>query len=185
MLFQESDAKRIESILVDAATSAETIDRSWRAENDDSPVSWTALAITNPRGVMEFVVVTGVEDDAAAVPPLPVPSHRHLLGNSPFEMWAFDRGTYRFLAVNEATAREHGYSEEELRAMRVLDLWPWEEAPRLLEVITEMASGQNTRRRAWHRRKDGTVFEVESEAVVTEAAGRPVCLVLSQPAEGP
>ena len=181
-LFRESDAKKIESIVVEGTKGGETVDHSWHMENEDFCIWWTALTITDPSGAAEFVVVTGVEDEAGAESLSARPSHSRLLGSSPFEMWAFDRGTYKFLAINEAAAREHGYSQDELRSMRVLDLWPWEEAPRLVEVITELASGENTRRCGRHRRKDGTVFDVESEVMAAESDGRPVCLVLSHAA---
>ncbi len=182
-LFEESDLTKVESIIADGTKRATTTHCSWRA-GSDSRVSWTALAIRNPSGVLEFVVVTGVEDEGGAEPPSARPVHDCLLSTSPFEMWAFDRGTYEFLAVNEATAREHGYAPDELRSMRVLDLWPWEEAPRLIRVVTELTSEQTIRQRARHRRRDGTLFAVESEAVATESAGQPACLVLSQPAGG-
>jgi len=179
-LFQQRDAQRIESILADGAKNGETADQSWHAETDDKPILWTVLIIANPSGVMEFAVVTGVEQEASPERISSRPSYSRLLGSSPFEMWAFDRATYRFLAVNEAAAREHGYSQGELRSRRVLDIWPWEEVPRLVVVVTELASGQSARRCGRHRRKDGTVFHVESEAVAAESDGQPVCLVLSQ-----
>jgi PAS domain S-box-containing protein len=177
-LFPESDAREIEGAIADGLNAGETTHRSWRS--DTASISWTALTIRSPSGIVEFVVVTGVEGEAPTEPVSGRLSHDRLLGSSPFEMWAFDRGTYEFLAVNGAAAREHGYSPDELRSKRVLDLWPWEEAVPLVKALTEMVSGQTTRHRVRHRRKDGTLFDVESEAIAAESAGRPVCLVLSQ-----
>ena len=182
LLFQESDAEKIESVLADGRTaSGQATERSWNAPGADLDTSWSALAIPNPGGVIEFVLLTGVPDESSTAPPSTRTSHSRLLANSPFEMWAFDRGTFRFLAINEATAHDYGYSQDELRSMRVLDVMPWEDVPRLIEMVTELGSG--TRQRLRHRRKDRNLFEVDAEVVATESAGRPVCLVLSQAAD--
>ena len=68
--------------------------------------------------------------------------------------------------------------------MRILDFSVSDEVPRLVEMVTELGPGQHGKGRWQHRRKDGTVFEVEADVVAMESAGRPVCVVLSRIAPG-
>ncbi len=80
----------------------------------------------------------------------------------------------RLLEVNEAYCRMSGYSEDELLAMRVSDLeaaeTPADIATRMQKVI---AQGQE-RFDTWHRRKDGSIFEVEVSGQHKRAEGEQV-----------
>src|SRR3989442_12286488 len=51
----------------------------------------------------------------------------------PESMWVFDRGTLRFLAVNDATVRRYGYSRDEFLSMTVEDIRPAEAGSILLK----------------------------------------------------
>jgi hypothetical protein len=175
---------KIEDVLADGRAGARSVTGyGWITAGEEVDVSWSALTIPNPCGSVEFVVLTGVRKEPAP-PPILGPGHATLIGDTPFEMWAFDRGTYGFLAVNDAIAGRYGCSAAQLRSMRILDLLPWKEVPRLVAMVTELGSAEN-RTGLWrHRRVDGTELEVEDDILATESLGRPVCLVLSRAAAG-
>src|SRR5438552_7777243 len=57
--------------------------------------------------------------------------YRLLFDSNPLPMWVFDRETRRFLAVNEAAIAHYGFSREEFLAMRIDDIRPPQELPRV------------------------------------------------------
>ena len=67
----------------------------------------------------------------------------------------------RLLEVNEAFCRMSGYSESELLAMQIRDLVASETADQTVARIRAMMAQSEGRYEARHRRKDGTVFDVE------------------------
>ncbi len=67
----------------------------------------------------------------------------------------------RLLEVNEAYCRMSGYSEQELLSMRVCDLEANESAEETAAHIEEVRASGEARFESRHRRKDGTVFDVE------------------------
>jgi PAS domain S-box-containing protein len=96
---------------------------------------------------------------------------------SPTPMWLYDTETLAFLAVNDAAIRHYGYSREEFLAMTIKDIRPPEEIPRLLADVADPGSpSANT----WHhRRKDGSLIDVEITAGRIDFEGRAAALVVS------
>ena len=76
-------------------------------------------------------------------------------------MFVFDRETLEYLDVNDAAIKNYGYSRDEFLRMKISDIRPAEDVPRLMKVLgrhslTISALG------VWkHRRKNGEIFEVE------------------------
>jgi len=104
--------------------------------------------------------------------------YRLLFENNPMPMWVIDAETLDFLAVNDAAVRHYGYSREEFLSMRTTDIRPVEEVPRLLEAVKNTAKLGSEG--GWkHRKKDGTIIEVEVSTHKIEFQGRPAKLVLS------
>ncbi|MDB6109690.1 MAG: hypothetical protein JWR69_1440, partial [Pedosphaera sp.] len=95
--------------------------------------------------------------------------YRILFHRNPLPMWVYDVQTLAFLAVNEAALRHYGYSREEFLSMTILDIRPPEEVPRLKEILPGSPAEPDPRNSGvWrHRKKDGTIIEVEvwSEAL--------------------
>jgi diguanylate cyclase (GGDEF)-like protein/PAS domain S-box-containing protein len=87
--------------------------------------------------------------------------YRLLFLNNPIPMWLFDPSTLRFLAVNEATIRQYGYSEQEFMSMTIADIRPPEDVPTLLEFTATPAKGLQDGTQWRHRKKDGTIINVE------------------------
>jgi len=87
--------------------------------------------------------------------------YRSLFESNPNAMWVCDCETLAFLAVNDAAVRHYGYSHDEFRAMSIKDIRPPEDIPALVEDIdkTNDALGSITEWR--HRKKNGTLIDVE------------------------
>jgi hypothetical protein len=104
--------------------------------------------------------------------------YRVLFEASPFPAWAFDIETLAFLAVNDATVRHYGYSRQEFMRMTVRDLHPPGDAdfPEERPAASGRASGRDTHQ-VRHRRKDGSILEVEATARSVVFRGRPARIV--------
>jgi diguanylate cyclase (GGDEF)-like protein/PAS domain S-box-containing protein len=81
--------------------------------------------------------------------------------SNPIPMWVFDRNTLRFLAVNRAAIRQYGYSEAELLGMTIAEIRPEETIPALMHDVEQRRRGLQEREGWKHRRKDGTIIDVE------------------------
>jgi two-component system cell cycle sensor histidine kinase/response regulator CckA len=106
--------------------------------------------------------------------------YRMLFDASPMPMWVYDADTLRFLAVNEAAVRHYGYTRAEFLAMRILDIRPREDVPRLLDNVNSEGGPGSPRPDTWrHRRKDGSIIDVEISAGRITLEGRRAALVLA------
>ncbi len=109
-----------------------------------------------------------------------VEEHRTLFENNPFPVWVYDSYTLRFLAVNEATVREYGYTREEFLKMTLLDIQPPEESKRLIAAV-EANKEIGLVIEDWrHRRRNGSVFDVEISAQTIDFRGRAARIVLAR-----
>src|SRR5438309_4044738 len=104
--------------------------------------------------------------------------YRLLFQSNPEAMWVYDCDTLRFLAVNAAAVQRYGYSEHEFLAMTVRDIRPASESVRFEETLHNDTGGTFTGFR--HRRKDGTLIDVDIESQPITFAGRPARLVLAR-----
>jgi diguanylate cyclase (GGDEF)-like protein/PAS domain S-box-containing protein len=104
--------------------------------------------------------------------------YRVLFDGNPLPMWVYDRETLRFVAVNDAAVRHYGYSKEEFLRMRISDIHPPEDIPIMEEAIAGLppASSSRTFR---HRKRDGTVFNVEVTSFEFLTGGRLARLVIA------
>ena len=87
--------------------------------------------------------------------------YRLLFNANPHPMWVFDRKTLRFLTVNDAAIRRYGYSLNEFLFMTVRDLFPPEEMPRFAAIVDPDHARVISRELWKHRKKDGTIVDVE------------------------
>lgn len=105
--------------------------------------------------------------------------YRRLFEATPVPMWIYDLESLKFVAVNDATVRNYGYSREEFLAMSILDIRPEEERERLKQVVSAYRGGQPHRNDIWrHRRKDGSILFVEVYAHTVSLRGRTGVLVV-------
>ena len=122
-------------------------------------------------------------DDAPAPSPQTVMAsaevYRQLFSASPRAMWVYEVDSFRFLAVNDAAVRQYGYSREEFLAMTIADIRPPEQVPMVHEVAREVGNKGYTDSGSWrHRRKDGSIIEVEITSHAIDFGGRLARLVL-------
>ena len=101
--------------------------------------------------------------------------YRLLFERNPQPMWVYDLESLAFLAVNEAAIRHYGYSTEEFLRMTIRDIRPAQDIPAMLENVSRELSRLERR----HRRKDGTLIDVEVTTNNLDWAGRPAKLVLA------
>jgi formate hydrogenlyase transcriptional activator len=93
---------------------------------------------------------------------------------NPLLMMAFDVETLAIIAVNEAAIGHYGYSREEFLAMTVKDIRPPDEIDRLLDALRTGDRGINGPFPGRHRKKDGTLFEVEVYSQRTRLGSRTI-----------
>jgi two-component system, cell cycle sensor histidine kinase and response regulator CckA len=111
--------------------------------------------------------------------------YQALFDRNPFPMWVYDIETLRFLAVNAAAVEQYGYSRPEFLEMTLKDIRPPAEVERLLGHVSDLNAGRGEAS-SWstdewrHRRKDGTVFEVEIRATTLPTEWARARLVIAQ-----
>lgn len=87
--------------------------------------------------------------------------YRLLFESNPLPMWVFDSKTLEFLAVNEAAIRHYGFSRQEFQAMNLADIRPEEDVPAILKATEHPITGLRQAELWRHRKKDGTIIDVE------------------------
>jgi PAS domain S-box-containing protein len=104
---------------------------------------------------------------------------RLLFDDSPQPMWVYDRETLRFVDVNQTAVAKYGYSRAEFAKMRITDIRPPEEVPRLLELIHKLPHVYRSSTEWRHRRRDGSVIDVDIASHNVTLSGRAATLVVA------
>jgi hypothetical protein len=112
--------------------------------------------------------------------------YRLLFERNPLPVWLFDPRSLRILAVNDTFTHLYGYSRDELLAMKLTDLKVPEEIPDMVARLRRGADGAAPLadgNRPWrgtkkHRKKDGSLFDIEVTSHAVMADGRPVRLAI-------
>ena len=104
--------------------------------------------------------------------------YRLLFESNPQPMWVYDLTTLRFLAVNDAAVRHYGYSRADFLDMTIKDIRPPEDVS-LLESFLAAEGSELAEAGEWrHRKKDGTVINVEITSSRLTFGGRAAEFVL-------
>jgi len=99
--------------------------------------------------------------------------YRLLFESNPQAMWVYDLTTLRFMAVNDAAVNHYGYSRAEFLDMTIKDIRPSEDV-KLLEEYLASDNAQVEQAGEWrHRKKDGTIINVDIRSNRLTFAGRP------------
>jgi two-component system, cell cycle sensor histidine kinase and response regulator CckA len=106
-------------------------------------------------------------------------SYDLLFEKHPTPMWVFDVESLRFLAINEAAIQQYGYSRDEFLSMTIRDIRPTEDISALLDNVAQLSTGLEKGGRWRHRRKDGSLIEVEIISHDLEWAGQRARLVFA------
>ncbi len=100
---------------------------------------------------------------------------------NPLPMLVFDLDTLQFLNVNEATIKHYGYSRDEFLSMTLKDIKLAEDIPEM-EVLLEhdrlmkRTNGLGVFR---HRKKDGSIINVDIQANFIEYKGKPAKVIIA------
>jgi len=105
--------------------------------------------------------------------------HRKLFDNNPHPTWVYDRETLRFLAVNSAAIKKYGYSGDEFLGMTIKDIRPPEDVPAVLETVRNIKDGGENVGLWRHRRKDGSLIDVEITSYALNFSGRPAEVIVA------
>ncbi|MEP7302033.1 MAG: PAS domain S-box protein [Caldimonas sp.] len=123
--------------------------------------------------VMERAAVTEQLRDSES-------QYRLLFAAHPLPMWVHDVDTLRFLAVNDSAIANYGYSKEEFLAMTLRELRS-PEGVALPDRYLACRPPAGATVATWeHRRKDGSLIDVEASESTILFGGRPARLVLAQ-----
>ena len=105
--------------------------------------------------------------------------YRLLFDDSPQPMWVCDQETLAFLEVNEAAVRHYGYSRQEFLGRTLREIRPPEDVSAFEGYLSQRGHSDHyavaTRR---HRKKDGSVIDVEVYSYDLNFAGRPARVAL-------
>jgi len=104
--------------------------------------------------------------------------YRLLFESNPQAMWVFERDTLAFLAVNHAAVQQYGYTEEEFLGMTIADIRPAEDVPALLADVRQQTPTLHSDGPWRHRKRDGTMINVEITAHPISFEGRNASLVM-------
>ncbi|HEV3163726.1 MAG TPA: EAL domain-containing protein [Isosphaeraceae bacterium] len=105
-------------------------------------------------------------------------SYRLLFEGNPHPMWVSDAQSLRFLAVNEAAIRHYGHSAEEFVHLSVPDLLLPLDVPAFMESVPAPRPAYNLTGVRKHRKKDGTIIDVDITTSLVPFQGREALLVL-------
>lgn len=98
----------------------------------------------------------------------------------PFPIWVFDATTLKVLAANGPAPGHYGYSREEFLSLGMPDLIAPEDLPRFKEFFRQRSTVNGPPFPVRHRKKDGTIFDVELFLHDTVWKGQPARHALAQ-----
>jgi PAS domain S-box-containing protein len=110
--------------------------------------------------------------------------YRLIFDGNPIPMWVFDHDTLALLEVNDAAIQHYGYSREEFLGVTMRDIRPAEDVPAMLEYLRQLlVAGTPVRMGSagvWrHRKKDGTLIDVEAKWCPISFHGRAASLSMA------
>jgi two-component system cell cycle sensor histidine kinase/response regulator CckA len=102
-----------------------------------------------------------------------------LFAHNPLPMWVFESETMQVLQVNDAALRHYGYDRMEFLHLNTCDLHPAEEAGTFLAAFQNVTSEEQRAGQWRHRRKDGSLIDVEMFLHKMEYSGHAAALVVA------
>ncbi|HEX3203681.1 MAG TPA: PAS domain S-box protein [Nitrospiraceae bacterium] len=105
--------------------------------------------------------------------------YRLLFESNPHPMWVYDQDTLAFLAVNNAAVTHYGYARDEFLSMTIRDIRPPEDIPALMQKVAMSKEGLDVAGIWRHRKKDGTIIDVEVTSHTLMFGGRRAEVVLA------
>lgn len=106
--------------------------------------------------------------------------YRYLFANNPQPMYICDIETLDFLEVNQSLIDSYGYTREEFLKMKVSDIRPEEDIPKLLIDVHDDTKKHKLAGEWRHIKKDGSLINVDITTVSIISNGRKARHVLVQ-----
>lgn len=104
--------------------------------------------------------------------------YRLMFENNPMPMFVYEVDTLMFLSVNEAAIRHYGYTRQEFLKMNIKEIRPAEDVPLLMRILSENPDQSRMYGPIRHKKKDGSVIEVEISSHRINFAGRAARVVM-------
>jgi PAS domain S-box-containing protein len=98
---------------------------------------------------------------------------RYLFDQNPTPMWVYELGSLAFLEVNQAAIQNYGYTRADFLGMRITDIRPAEDVPKLLDLTANRPPGLRYVGKWRHRLKSGVQVDVDISSATIEFGGRP------------
>jgi PAS domain S-box-containing protein len=105
--------------------------------------------------------------------------YRLFFESNPQPMWVYDLETLAFLAVNDAAVEHYGYTREQFLSMTLKDIRPQDDVPALLDNVSKVTAGIDKAGVWKHRKKDGTLIDVEITSHTLTFCGKRAEVVLA------
>jgi PAS domain S-box-containing protein len=106
--------------------------------------------------------------------------YRLLFTAHPEPIWVYDVETLRFLEVNDTAIQRYGYSRKEFLAMTIKDICPESDVPALVERSVLKPKDLDHSGPWRHRKKDGSLIDVETTTHDLVFGGRPARYLMAQ-----
>ena len=98
----------------------------------------------------------------------------------PLPIWAFDLESFQVVEVNNTALQHYGYTKEEFLAMNVMDIQPAEDIPSFQAALEAIRTKESNTTHGRHRRKDGSIIEVQLSWFDFEYSSRRTVLVVAK-----
>ena len=98
----------------------------------------------------------------------------------PEPIWVFDLETLRFLEANDTAVQLYGYSRDEFLAMTIKDIYPEADVAGLAELSAPKLKDLDHSGPWRHRKKDGSLIDVETTTHDLTFGGRPARYLMAQ-----
>jgi PAS domain S-box-containing protein len=107
--------------------------------------------------------------------------YRYLFEHNPWPMWVYDSQSLSIMAVNESAISAYGYTRDEFLRMTIEELRPAEDVARMRSAaaVARAMPGLHHADGWRHRRKDGSIVDVDIASHATDFDGRPARIVLA------
>jgi two-component system cell cycle sensor histidine kinase/response regulator CckA len=104
--------------------------------------------------------------------------YRVLFDESPMPMWLYDPGSLRIVMANHAAAEQYGYTMDELLALALPDVFRPEDAEKIRAAVRALPLGRSYVGTWKHRRKDGSLLDVDMHRNDVRLGGRTLRLAV-------
>ncbi len=156
----------------------------WRFNHTPLPVEFTVSPMCGSFGEINgaVVVFADITERLQSEEKLKKGEERYrtLFESNPLPMWVYDLETLAFLEANDAAIAHYGYSREEFLSMTIADIRPTGDRPALLAAVAQASSQPVGKASIWkHRRKDGSLIDVEITSHLLDYNGRSAELVMA------